>query len=110
MKKFLILYYTTPETYLEMGNDTDDKKAERMKVWYAWRDFAGDKLLDFGAPLYEGVRLHPDGSLHKSEKQLTGYSFIQAKDFDDAKSVLKAHPHYGYGAGCEIEVQEVMEM
>ena len=57
-----------------------------MKPWFAWKDSVGDALVDFGAPLFGGQRLLPDGSAENSTKEVSGYSILQASDMDAAKS------------------------
>ena len=74
----------------------------------AWKEALGDKMLDLGAPLSGGLRINPNGSTEASKKEVTGYSMIQAKDMEGARSLLKGHPHLQ--AGCEIELHEAMAM
>ena len=110
MKKFLVIYHAPAEAMTKMATATDEEKMEGMKPWMAWKDEIGDKLLDFGAPLMPGQRLLPDGTVQDSTKEVTGYSMIQANDMDEAKSLLKTHPHLKWIGGCDIEVHEFGRM
>ncbi len=52
----------------------------------------------------------PDGTTEPSTKEVSGYSIVLAEDLRAALELMKDHPHYGYGAGCEIEVHEAADM
>ncbi len=110
MKKFIVIYHAPAEVMAQMGEATPEQREEGMKPWFAWKDTLGDKLVDFGSPLMGGQRLSPDGSAENSTKEVTGYSVIQASDMDEAKSLLKGHPHLAFTGGCDIEVHEAIQM
>ena len=93
-----------------MMQATPGEKEEGMKPWLEWKNSLGDKLVDFGAPLINGMRLSPDGNTEPSKKEVTGYSMLQAADMEEAKGLLKNHPHLKWTDGCDIEVHEVMPM
>lgn len=110
MKKFIVIYHAPAEAVAQMATATPEQKEEGMKPWFAWKDSLGDKLIDLGSPLMGGTRLLPDGSSELSKKEVTGYSFIQATDMEEAKGLLKNHPHLSWTGGCDIEVHECTEM
>jgi hypothetical protein len=110
MKKFVIIYHAPAEAMAQMASATPEQKMEGMKPWMAWKEAVGDALVDFGAPLFGGVRLKPDGTSENSAKEVSGYSILQAKDLDTAQSLLKGHPHLAWTGGCDIEVHECTEM
>lgn len=110
MKKFIVIYHAPAEAMAEMANVTPEQKEEGMKPWFAWKESIGDKLVDFGTPLMGGQRILPDGTMEDSTKDVTGYSIIQATDMEEAKSLLKNHPHLAWTGGCDIEVHECIEM
>ena len=84
--------------------------AEGMKAWMQWAQRCGDKLVDLGAPLMNGKQLNPDGTSQNSEKEVSGYSILQAENMEEAKSLLKGHPHLNWNAYCTIEVHETMPL
>ena len=110
MKKFIVIYHASMEALVKMGSMTPEEQAEGMKPWMAWKDLLGDKLIDFGSPLMNGTKLIPDGSSEPSKKEVTGYSIIQAENMDQAKELLKNHPHLSWDGACEIEVHEAVDM
>jgi hypothetical protein len=75
-----------------------------------WAKNCGDKLVDMGQPLHAGQKLKPGGKSEESKKNVVGYSVLRANDIEEAKSLLKNHPHLGWDAQCEIEVHETMPL
>lgn len=108
MKKFIVLYHASPDAMAEMSNEPPSEEA--MKPWMDWAKKCGSKLVDLGNPLFGGVKLSPDGKSTESKKGVVGYSVLQANDLEDAKSLLKGHPHLGWHGGCDIELHEAMAM
>ncbi len=109
MKKFIVIYHAS-ETALEaMANATPEDMQKGMEPWMAWATKCGTSLVDMGAPLSGGQKLSKSGS-SASEKQVVGYSILQADDMDAAKALLAGHPHLDWADGCEIEVHESMPL
>ena len=81
-----------------------------MEDWMVWAEKCGDKLVDMGNPLMGGIKLNTDGSSSASEKQVCGYSVVQAENMDEAKLLLTGHPHLNWDAACEIEIHETMQV
>ena len=81
--------------------------AKGMEAWGEWAAGIGDGLVDFGTPLMGGLKVTPSGT-SPSDKEVTGYSILEAESLDAAAEMLKGHPHLGCAAGCEIEVHETM--
>lgn len=107
MKKFVVIYHM-PTSFMEQMKDAspDDMK-KGMEQWMAWAAKCGDSLVDFGAPLTGGQKLSKSGS-SASDKNVVGYSILQAEDMQGAKALLEGHPHLEWAGGCEIEVHESM--
>jgi hypothetical protein len=76
-----------------------------MGAWNAWAGKVGDRLVDFGTPLANGVRVTPDVT-SPSSREVAGYSIIEADDLEGAVELAKVHPHLTMPGGCEIEVHE----
>ena len=76
-----------------------------MGQWNDWAARVGDGMVDFGTPLAGGVRVTPDGT-SPSDREVAGYSLIEAADQDAALDLAKDHPHLNMPGGCEIEVHE----
>ena len=88
MKKFMLLYKgpTTPP------GASHDK-------WPAWFKKMGDKLVDIGSPMENGLVLNSDGSTNDSPTNLNGYSIVQAKDINEVQRLVKDHPFLAFGNG-----------
>lgn len=110
MKKFIVLYHAPMDAMQQMANVSKEEQAKGMEAWFAWSKKCGDKLVDLGAPLMGGQRVNPNGKSFASNKEVCGYSVLQAKDMDEAKALLQGHPHLGWNAACSIEVHEAMPL
>ncbi len=110
MKKFLVIYHSTPDAVALSSNLTPKQQEEEMKLWMSWKETMGQNLVDFGTPLMSGIRLFPDGNSEGSAKEVTGYSMIRAKDMDEAKSLLYNHPCFKSKSGCDVELHECVLM
>jgi hypothetical protein len=110
-KKFLIIYNAPMEAMAQMANLTPEEQAASMGVWNAWAAKAGKRLIDFGAPLIIGKRFHNDGSVNEGNKEVTGYSLLQADDWDEIMRLIEGHPHLsGWHPDATIEIHETMLM
>ena len=111
MKKFIVLYYAPIDAMKQTEDTTPEEQAKEMEGWMKWAQKCGDKLVDMGAPLMNGQQLSPDGQSKNSDKDIVGYSILQAENMEEAKSLLKGHPHLGgWNAECGIEVHETMPL
>lgn len=70
-----------------------------------WAKKCGGGLVDMGAPLTNGQKVTKSGT-NPSDKNVVGYSILQAKSMQEAVEILKGHPHLEWASGCEIEVHE----
>ncbi|HCX22592.1 MAG: hypothetical protein CMB80_06915 [Flammeovirgaceae bacterium] len=109
MNKYLVIYHAPVSAVKAMASATDEEKAAAMQPWFAWKEEMGEHLLDMGSPLFGGLKLNDNGTAVASQKEVTGYSMIQAASYDQAKELLIGHPHLRNGA-CEIEVHEAISM
>ena len=110
-KKFLIIYHAPIDAMAQMTNSSPEEMAEGMAMWKAWAKRLGRKLSELGAPLVNGKRLHPNGSSGMSTRDVTGYSLIDADNWEDVMALLSDHPHIsGWHPEATIEVHETMLM
>ncbi len=110
MKKFIVIYHAPLDFIKDMANTTPEDRKKGMDEWMAWAKKCGSKLVDMGAPLMNGQQLIPDGTSKSSNKNVVGYSILDAENLEEAKSLLKGHPHLAWNAQCSIEVHETMPM
>ncbi len=110
MKKFIVHYHAPAEAMAQMANATPEQKAAGMKPWMDWKDSMGDKLIELGSPLMGAHVLKADGSETQGKSEVTGYSIIQANDIEEAKALLKKHPHLQWADNVAIEIFETIEM
>lgn len=110
MKKFVVIYQAPVGAEWKTAESTPEEMEEGMKAWMAWSQKCGDKLVDFGTPLGTAVTLSPGGSENGGESKVMGYSILQAENIEEAKKLLKDHPHLDWNADCEIVVHESLPM
>ncbi len=108
MKKYLVTYHA-PASFQEVANATPEDMQKGMEAWKKWAERCGSGLVDWGSPLMGGQKLSKSGS-SPSDKQVVGYSILQAEDMEAAKALLRGHPHLEWAGGCEIEVHESATM
>ena len=110
MKNYLVIYHAPAEALAASANQTPEEMAKGMEPWMAWASSCGDQLTDLGNPLIGGQKLLADGGSEMSAREVCGYSMLKADNIEDAKTLLKGHPHLAWTGGCEIEVHEVMPL
>ena len=109
MKKFIVIYHAPADSW-DPSNTTPEEQEKSMQAWMQWAENCGDQLVDMGAPLMNGQQLSPDGTSKNSDKNVLGYSILQAENMEDANGLLTEHPHLGWNATCSIEVHETMPL
>ena len=108
-KRFLVIYHAPIEAMEQTMNASPEQMEKGMALWKAWAKRAGSRLTDLGAPLVNGKRLHSNGSSAPSNRDVTGYSLLEADDWDEVADLLLGHPHIsGWHPGATIEVHETM--
>jgi hypothetical protein len=109
MKKFIVIYYAPASAMEQMQNASPEDMKKGMGQWMVWAKKCGSSLVDMGTPLGSGQTLTKSGS-SPSDKNVVGYSILQAEDMEGAKALLEGHPHLEWTGGCEIEVHESMPL
>jgi hypothetical protein len=107
MSKFVVIYHADADAVAATQNMDPEEMQKGMNAWFEWGNGIGDALVDFGTPLMGGIKVTPSGT-SPSDKEVTGYSILEAESMDAVAEMLKGHPHLGWAAGCEIEVHETM--
>ena len=104
----MVIYHMPDELMAWTGGSTPEEREKGMQEWMVWAEKCGDKLVDFGTPLMGGKKLSQNGNNQDSTRQVCGYSILEAESMDEAKALLKGHPHLAWNEACEIEVHESM--
>ena len=105
MKKFVVIYHGPESPMDQMANASAEDIQKAMELWAAWAASCGSSLVDMGSPFAGGKKISKSGS-SPSDKQVVGYSILQAEDMESAKALLEGHPHLEWAGGGEIEVHE----
>jgi hypothetical protein len=109
MKKFIVIYHAPVSAMEQIKDATPEEMQKGMEPWETWAKKCGSGLVDMGTPLGGGQKLTLSGS-SPSDKDVVGYSILQAADMEEAKALLAGHPHLEWTGGCEIEVHESMPL
>jgi hypothetical protein len=108
MKKFMVIYHAPASLQKTVKKLSAAQQAEGMKGWMDWFTHCGNNLLEVGQPLANGKTIRKGTPVTNSTKNATGYSVIQAKNLQDAKAMLKRHPHLMWNKQASIEIHEMM--
>ena len=109
MKKFMVIYHAPAGAAEKMEGTSPEEMKAGMESWMVWAQKCGAGLVDMGTPLGNGQKISPAGST-PSDKNVVGYSVLQAETMEEAKKMLAEHPHLAWTAGCEIEVHESLPL
>ena len=84
MKKFLVLFHDVWEPIPEVQD-----------AWQAWFARVGDRFVDSGTPLGEGVQIARGGTraLSPDDAPASGYSIISAASLEDAEALFADCPY-----------------
>ena len=110
MKKFMVMYHAPIDALQQTAGASKDEMEEGMKAWMVWAEKCGDKLVDMGTPLANGIKLLHQKDSQDSERQVCGYSILEAESSEEASELLDGHPHLGWNPACEIEIHESMAL
>lgn len=109
MKKFIVIYHAPKGAAEKMAGATPEEAQKGMEPWFAWKDKVGSGMVDMGTPLGNGMKVTKEGT-SPSDKDVVGYSILQANTMDETAEMLKSHPHLDWVEGCEIEIHESLPL
>lgn len=111
MSKFIVIYHARAP-YMQMmqekGASQEDMQRE-MQAWMEWAGKCGEGLAEMGGPMVANLKL-TSGGPSSSDRNVVGYSILEADNMAAAQALLEGHPHFRIDSSCEIEVHEVMNM
>ena len=105
MTKYLVVYHAPAAAMEQMKDATPEQMKAGMEPWMKWAERCGEGLVDLGSPLGLGRRITAAGS-SPSDREVAGYSILQADSAEAAHALVEGHPHLQWADGCEIEVHE----
>jgi len=110
MKKYVVIYHAPIDAMQQTEGSSEEDMDNGMEAWMTWARKCGDKLVDLGTPLGNGLKLVPGGESTGSNRQVCGYSILQANSMEEAEGLLEDHPHLQWDAACEIEIHESLAL
>ncbi len=109
MTKYVVLYHMPASAMDDVPEQSPEDMQKAMEPWMKWAADCGDALVDLGTPLGNGQAISQGGST-PSNKDVAGYSILEAESMDAAKALLQGHPHITWNEACSIEVHEAMPL
>ena len=103
MPKYIMVYKNkTPNNMSELPREQVSKM---MEAWGEWLGSMGPAVIERGNAFKStGKSITPDG-VKDADNLLSGYSIIEAKDFDEALGFAKNNPMV-MGGGGTVEMYE----
>ena len=109
MKKYVVLYHAPAAALQKMKDATPEQMKAGMETWMAWAKRCGDSLVDIGTPLGGGRTITTSGS-SPSDRDVVGYSILQAENAETAHGLLQGHPPSCMEEGCTVEMHEALPL
>lgn len=113
MKKFLAIYYGTPEAMEKWAKLSEaakqDRQKEGIKAWSSWGERNSKLIKDVGNPLGKTKRVDHKG-VTDTKNQLTAYTIVEAETHEQAAKLFMNHPHFEIFPGDSIEVMECLPL
>jgi len=80
--------------YLVLFHDEWAKEPATMDAWQSWFASVGDRLVDSGNPLGDGLEVTTSGAtaIAPGSGSATGYSILSAGSLDEARGLLDGCP------------------
>ena len=89
--------------------ETEEETAKVMAAWEAWYGELGESIVDGGNPFSQTRTVSSDGSVSVGgDNPLSGYTIVNAADFDAAVAAAKGCPILQ--SGGSVEVAEAIDM
>ena len=84
--------------------EDEEDSVRLITVWAKWITELGEALKDPGNPARESRTVHADGSVttESGPNPVTGYTIIEAADFDEAIVLTADCPIFNAGGSIEI--------
>jgi hypothetical protein len=109
MSKFLLVYRTPASS--EGYNPSPQELQAMLAQWQQWKTAFPTQIVDMGDGLMPTGRtikaqVVTDGPTIESKEMVSGYSIVEAADYDAAVVVAKACPVL-YAPGASLEVRQL---
>lgn len=113
MKKFLAIYYGSPEAMNKWASLSEaakqDRQKEGIKTWAAWGERNSKLIKDVGNPLGKTKKVNEKG-IADTKNLLTAYTIVEAETHEEAAKLFVKHPHFEIFPGDSIEIMECLPL
>lgn len=109
MKKFLIIYGMSAESFQKWKDASPEEKKADEKEWNEWFEKNGKHFADMGSGVGGNTRMTKDG-MEKMPNEVGGYSIINAESIEEIYEFMKENPHLkSDDDSAYFDVMEIME-
>ena len=108
MKKFIGIYFATPEKLTSWAEVPPEDQNKSMEEWNIWMENHKSDITDIGNPLGKNMRVEK-GSVAEVKNGICGYSVVHADSHENAAKVFVDCPHTKE-EGAWIDVLEMVTM
>ena len=110
MKKYIVIYFSSPESDAKMETMTPAEQAQMMEPWMAWHSKYENNIQELGAPLSNGEITENGNAWNVSNHNIGGYSIVHGKNVEEVKASFNHHPHLSWSDDASIGIFEIMEL
>src|SRR6185503_7835285 len=96
MKKFLVLYKASQESFAQMMKATPEQQKAGMDAWNTWAKSAQSTIVDMGGPVGKTVKV-TKGAVSPTTNDIGGFTIMQGESKEQVAEKLKNHPHFMMG-------------
>lgn len=104
----MALYIYTGDGPFQAPESTPEEQAEGLKPWFAWKEEYGQRIVDFGTPVF-GASRGNGNSWSAANQRVTGYSIVSAESLEAAQEMFAGHPIFHYPQHA-VELNEFAAM
>lgn len=96
-----IMVYTADEAF-DTSDLPEEEITKQMKVWGEWLGSIGPRVKDEGDAFKFGGKVVSQDGTEDADNLMTGYSIIEAEDFDEAVAFARKCPAVAEGGKVHV--------
>ena len=98
MSKYILVY----KTKSDWANLSKEQIVKMMEAWGEWLGSMGSAVVDKGDAFKAGGKEVSAQGISDTDNHTTGYTLIEARDFDQALGLAKGSPSIAGGGSVEV--------
>jgi hypothetical protein len=112
MKKFLVIFLSSPESIAKWRALDEDARKERatLAAWDKWLAENRAALVEEGTPLLGKTKRIDRNGISDTKNDMTSHAFVLAESHEAAAKLFVNHPHFMLFPGESVEVMECLPL